>query len=79
MDNTYNSTNMITTLLDGSIEAEIITFLQKKERPFCVFAFSTLSIEYFKVTPLPELKLGPRGPSYQKLCFCLLHNGTSVN
>ena len=51
--------------LDGSIEAEIITFLKKK----AIFGFSTLSYKYFKVAPLPELKLRPQRPFIQRIVF----------
>ena len=41
--------------LDGSIEAEIITFLQKKEAILFFYAFSASSYKYFNMAPLPEL------------------------
>ena len=62
----------------GSIEADIITFLPKKEA-ILVFCLLWPSYKYFNMAPLPELIVRPRGPSYQIWCFYLLCNSNSKN
>ena len=50
----------------SGLEAEIITFLLKKRRPFFVFVLQP-SYKYFGMAPLPELIVRPQKPLIPKM------------
>ena len=55
--------------LDGSIEAEIITFLQKKERPFRFFCLFYPVLYIFQGDSPSRIEIRPQRPFIPKIVF----------